>query len=317
MKIACGDAKAPALGTALMSSPHPGDWTGGDASHRQRGVALLIVLWVVALLAVVTGSYAISVRTETTIVDNLVASAQARAAARTGVHMAVARLLDNNVAERWQTDGAEYDLEFLDARLRIAVTDESGKIDLNRARGELIGNLLRAAGVDHGVDLLVDAILDWRDADDLRRLNGAERLDYIAAGRNYAPRNAPFRSIDELTLVLGLETPIFNAIRRALTVHSGSSTVDPAVAGPLVRLALSGGSPDEMDEPGDADTSISDAPSHPRRSLTRRTFSIYVEARMPAGARQGVTAVVNLQPTSPAVPFSVLAWRETAEPRFR
>lgn len=309
-----------------MGGSRHGDRFGRDVSRRQRGVALLIVLWVVALLGVITGSYAISVRTETTIVDNLVASAQARAAARAGVHIAVAQLLDGNATERWRTDGTEYDTEFLDARLRIAVTDESGKINLNRAQGELIGNLLRAAGVaEDRVETLVDAVLDWRDEDDLRRLNGAEHADYRAAGRNYAPRNAPFQSIDELALVLGLEPSIFDVIRSALTVYSGTPGLDTTVAGPLARLALSGGSPVEINETGTAPTQIQDDDpaastpdaAYPHRSLARRTFSIYVEARMPGGTKQGVTAVVNLQSTRPDVPFSVLAWRETAEPMFR
>ena len=51
--------------------------------------------------------------------------------------------------------------------MRIATSDEAGKIDLNHAPPELLVTALVYAGVDEPAVLpLVDAILDWRDGDD-------------------------------------------------------------------------------------------------------------------------------------------------------
>jgi general secretion pathway protein K len=49
---------------------------------------------------------------------------------------------------------------------------------------------------------VVDAILDWRDADDEPRPEGAERVWYAARQRPQ-PRNGPFANVRELTLVRG------------------------------------------------------------------------------------------------------------------
>jgi len=58
-------------------------------------------------------------------------------------------------------------------------------------------------------DEIVDALLDWVDEDDLRRLNGAEADDYLAAGLNYVPSDAPFRTLSEMLLVLGMSESFF------------------------------------------------------------------------------------------------------------
>jgi hypothetical protein len=58
-------------------------------------------------------------------------------------------------------------------------------------------------------DELVDALLDWIDADDLRRLNGAEADDYLDQGLNYVPSDAPFRTMTEMLLVMGMSETLF------------------------------------------------------------------------------------------------------------
>ena len=60
---------------------------------RQRGIALLIVLWGLVLLAVIAVSFASGTRTETMLARNLVDNAKARALADAGVHRAIFELL--------------------------------------------------------------------------------------------------------------------------------------------------------------------------------------------------------------------------------
>lgn len=61
---------------------------------------------------------------------------------------------------------------------------------------------------------LMDSFLDWQDADDLKRLNGAERWDYSAAGYSYAPRNFYIQVSEELLLVKGFDPETFEKIRQ-------------------------------------------------------------------------------------------------------
>ena len=58
-------------------------------------------------------------------------------------------------------------------------TDETAKIDLNAAGEVLLRGLFTSVGgADPDLALrLVDAVMDWRDADDLRRPNGAEAAE--------------------------------------------------------------------------------------------------------------------------------------------
>jgi type II secretory pathway component PulK len=78
-------------------------------------------------------------------------------------------------------------------------------LDVNVADAEQLRRLMLALGrLPIEADSLVDAILDWRDADDLPRVAGAERAWYEGSER-FAPRNGPFADARELVRVRGLD----------------------------------------------------------------------------------------------------------------
>ena len=52
--------------------------------------------------------------------------------------------------------------------------------------------------------ILVDSIMDWRDPDDLHRLNGAENDYYMGQSPPYRCKNGPLDSLEELLLVRGV-----------------------------------------------------------------------------------------------------------------
>lgn len=56
---------------------------------------------------------------------------------------------------------------------------------------------------------IVNAILDWIDSDDERRVGGAESSDYEALAVPYAARNGPMKSIDELLQIQGITPTLF------------------------------------------------------------------------------------------------------------
>lgn len=88
----------------------------------------------------------------------------------------------------------------------LSVRAVGSRVDINAANEELLRALLQWSGTPvKRVDSLVDAILDWRDADDVPRPLGAERTWYAAAQRQL-PRNGPFADTRELRLVRGLES---------------------------------------------------------------------------------------------------------------
>jgi len=218
--------------------------------HRQAGIALILVLWIVSLLAVIAGNFAYGMRSEAQITRNLVSIAQARALANAGVQRAWFELAQPaGEAQRWKPDGRVWAMTLADGQVQVIIQDESGKIDINTASEALLKGLFLSVGLDdaQSVDLL-DALVDWRDADPVRRPHGAEESEYLAAGMTVMPTNAPFETIDELRRVLGVSPEIFQRLVPSITVHSRQIGVNTALAPRSVLLAIPGSSPELVDQ---------------------------------------------------------------------
>ncbi|HZI83326.1 MAG TPA: hypothetical protein VFF44_05390, partial [Casimicrobiaceae bacterium] len=199
----------------------------------QRGIALILVLWLTVLLTVIASAFAYSMHTEAVAARNAVSLAQARALADGAImRMAFELMRPRTMNETWQADGVPHYWDEGDAHLAVNAIDESGKIDLNSASDALLKGLFQTAG---GLDAdaaqgIVDRIDDWKDADELKRPNGAEAPDYKAAGLLYAPANAPFESVAELQRILGMTASLYGTVADHLTVFSKSPGVNPAFA---------------------------------------------------------------------------------------
>lgn len=292
----------------------------GQRPASQRGVVLIAILWVVALLAVMATGVSVYARTEARLARNLIALEQARQAAEGGIHLALRGLLRDTRGE-WRGDGSAHRVRIGDAVVDLAVLDEAGRIDLNAAPVELIAGLLGAAEVPEPERArLADVILDWRDDDDLRRLNGAEDADYRAAGMSYGAKDAPFDSVEELALVLGMNADIYRRIRHAVTVHSREPGVNPEVAGYDVLLAIPGVTPDQagayLNARANRDRELAGVPL-PFPVVDQRFLSsargmavtVYARAQVPSGAQARISATAGLGQADPAAPFSILGWR--------
>jgi len=200
-----------------------------------------LVLWVLSLLTIMAGSFALSMRREAAIVTGSSNHAQAMAVAESGLAIAELMLMNPDQRQRWRTDGSIYQIDYADSKVRIRLLSESGKVDLNRADQTLLQGFMAYAPVDAQLQTkLVNAILDWRDADDLVRIEGAERKEYKKAGLSYQPRNKPFQSIEELQLVLGMNEQVFKWLEGLVTVYSGQPKVDLTQAAKEVLQVLPG-----------------------------------------------------------------------------
>src|SRR5262245_2771487 len=101
--------------------------------HRMRGFALIVVLWFLVLIAAI-GSYMMAnARTETAIARNMRSAASAEALADAGIAQAVFNLTDTVPSNRWRLDGAPHRLRLLDGEVIVRVSDETAKINPNRA----------------------------------------------------------------------------------------------------------------------------------------------------------------------------------------
>lgn len=207
----------------------------------QTGFALVLVLWVISLLTIMAGSFALSMRRESTIVAGIKDNAGAIATAEAGIAFAEMMLLHPDQNKRWRADGNIYQVDFGTAKIRLRLFSEGGKIDINKANITLLQALLAQSDADEGKQAkIIAAIIDWRDKDDLTTLEGAEKNEYKSAGLKYQPRNKPFQSLEELQMVLGLDPKTYNWLLPYITVYSGQSQVNPKLASTKVLNVLPG-----------------------------------------------------------------------------
>ncbi len=204
-----------------------------------------------ALMTIIALAYSSMTRNESLLSYNGLRSAQAREKAESGIWLVINDLLKPINNRRFLVNGLPVQLGAIYPEdesvqdLLISIQDESGKIDLNKASQQLLLGLLRSTGVDSDQShQIVDAILDWRDKDNLSRLNGAEDDDYAANGLSYGAKDGPFNSIGELQQVLGLSPSIYQKLQPLLTVHSLQSRIRLHTAPIGVLKAL----PDMSDE---------------------------------------------------------------------
>jgi general secretion pathway protein K len=247
----------------IPSSPAPGSSSGvarrsgpvGASQRlvRQRGFALLIVLWSMALLALIGTRITAAGRGETRLATNLRASAVAEAAADAAVYEALFHLMDGSSAH-WPADGRARALRLPQAQADVTLVDENRKISLNNSALPLLHGLLRAVGVDPRLAVvLTDQIADWRSPTQVPLRQGAKAPQYHAAGRDWGPPDQPFRSVDELGLVLSMTPDILARLRPYMSPYVESSPKvdepDPVIAAALADAAANGAPPLSFDEP--------------------------------------------------------------------
>lgn len=289
--------------------------------HRaQRGVALIIVFWVVTLLLVIAGSFVQTMRTEVNVVGNSLATIKVEALADAALQRAIyEQYKPANIEGRWNTDGSSREWVYRDTTITITMQDETGKVDINRANDGLLRGLLLSQGVTEEEALkLVDAIGDWRDTDNNRRLRGAEAAEYTAAGLRYGPANGLFQSTEELKLVLGMTPELFVRLAPLITVYSAQPGINEQVATREVLRALPNVSEEQIDEylarRDLARANRQPIPNFPQNifrspSNNQTPVRIRTEAQLPEGPRF-VREVVVRRYADPKRPYAFLSWKE-------
>lgn len=294
-------------------------------SRRQRGIAFLVVLWVVALVSILLGGFAVIARTENLQARHLLDGTRARYAAEAGISLAAYSLRRSDPELRWVADGRPYAFGFNGTEVTVKVYNESGKLDINVATQDQLTMLFRGTGGLGEEEALIMAarVEDWRDPDDMASLNGAEEVEYEQAGLAYGPANAAFITTGELQQVLGMDYPLFRRLEPAITVYSGSRNVDPMYAPLEALLAL----PDMTEEdarnlielrqqiPPGTDPGISGLTLPDGTPLVASgggvTYSIESTARLPNGASSSLDVTIQLGGSNTgARPYVIMRWRE-------
>ena len=188
--------------------------------RSQGGIALIMVLWILSLLAVLALELSYAARTELKIASNTKEETQNYYIARAGIERGIAQILaqanEQPGLEKWNFGGEKTEISFGKGIMEIAVTDEAGKINVNTMNDANLTVVLRqilmnSIGVEERTqETVIDSILDWRDLDSLHRPNGAEDDYYRLLPRPYSAKNGRLDSLDELVMVKGVTAEIFS-----------------------------------------------------------------------------------------------------------
>ncbi len=196
--------------------------TRSTSVANERGIALIITLWIIIVLGVTATYFSRGIREEAYIVRNFKDNEKAQLLAMAGVNHALALL--SHPAK----DGINVDQRFLsdyfsdianvalgDGSYHVSVTDEESRININLASRDVIRGLLKGTGSSPAAsDSISDAIIDWRDGDDVIMLNGAEDDYYMSLEPPYRSKNSNFLAIEELLLVRGIDEELMYGEKR-------------------------------------------------------------------------------------------------------
>lgn len=207
-------------------------------SRRETGIALVAVLWLVALLTLLAVTVVTLSVTHRRTAQRYAEAVQANLTLDAALRVTLLCLIaPTERAQSFPMDQVQ-SVNVLGERINVIVQREAGRIDLNTADLDLLTALFAANGWKEGdARSMAARIVDWRDPDDETGPGGAESREYQAAHLNYGPRNGPFESVDELRQVLGSER-IANELFDSLTVFTHAPVSVESAATPAVKRAL-------------------------------------------------------------------------------
>lgn len=239
----------------------------GFTRTRRRGVALLLVLWLVVLLATVTMAASGAARNSVALVDARRTASVARAMAESGV-AAVTSTIDDSLRVLVNDSSArDAYLNALDAganngpsalgraqsdtlgngAFQAAAVDISARLDVNTASEASLFRLLQSFTSTGEARVLAEQIArrvrgDGAPPDEARQ-HQLERDSVVRAllGES-APATMlrhPFESLDELQELAGYNAAVFAKAAEFLTTD-GDGTVNQRAAPAIVRAAAGG-----------------------------------------------------------------------------
>ena len=220
----------------------------------RRGIALITALALLVLISGAAIELTAAAKPRRIAVAAILDRAELDAAATGGIEHARAQLAQltrvgalqslrdpTRVLDAWTAaDGMVVAASLGELDYRVELHDAGARLNLNVAGEDQLRQLFVALRVDaRRADRLAEAIADWRDGDQLRRANGAERIEYIRDGRAVVPDDGPFASVAMLRFVMGMTDSLYRLVLPYVSTL-GSGRVDLNAAARPVLIGLPG-----------------------------------------------------------------------------
>jgi general secretion pathway protein K len=307
---------------------------------RERGIALMMVLWVLVFLSILSLNFLKSTRWVTGSTHNLKEETLTYYQALSGYHEAlqyIASDKDPQVDFLDEEGNFWIDNETLpvtgkrdtdDGEVEIKITDENSLVNINFIQQDRLRKLLERAGVkEEEIIVIMDSVLDWRDPDKEHHLSGAEDDYYESLTEPYKAKNGLFSVPEELTLVRGMKPEYFYGDgagtaglhslittfgKNAMNINTVSTEVMQFLGLNEVEIATI------MKQRNKAYGGFRFIPHEfsvrGLNAMSTQTFRIEVTARTknsPIGCR--ITGVVSRDPSPKGPELRTIYWRERAE----
>ncbi|MBI1840703.1 MAG: general secretion pathway protein GspK [Verrucomicrobia bacterium] len=200
--------------------------TAARATQR-GGIALIMVLMVIIVLAALAGGFAYSMRIETKLARNVSWDTDFEWMARSGIEVAKYALSQrsgisggyDSLGQAWAGGRAETNdtvarllgnwIQLGNGEFRVTLEDMDRKFNINNADEQVLRKAAEVVNIDASLTpTIISSILDWIDVDDDPRPNGAEKQHYLSLTPPYLAKNGRIDDITELLLVEGIrESP--------------------------------------------------------------------------------------------------------------
>jgi len=288
----------------------------GDLSSSERGFVIVAVLWLVAALAALAVIFSAYLSSSARAIALNDSALETEALVSAGVELTAYQL--RLAREDARPSQGSFRARLNGSELAVTFVSEAARVDLNAAPKELLANLLTVLGAaQDDARQFADRIVGWRTKATPERVGNEDAL-YLAAGRSYTPRQAPFAHVNELGLVLGLPPALVERALPFVTVFSGAPGVDPLSAPPEVIAALPGMTPlslkqflsDRAALPSDP-AAIAAALGEAKALGTVRKSQAYrllIRVHLQNGRNTASEVVISLR--SEEDPYRVLSWQD-------
>ena len=244
---------------------------GTDMKKTERGIVLIIVVIMIAILSTIVIDFMYSTRVAYEISVNGSNGLQARHIAKSGVRV-VRSLLGNvspedlpvlpgvlgqSIVSRNGSDGWSLSISSFpvgEGNIGLRVIDERSKVNLNalvdqkssrvdfQVRTQL-NELFRFLGIDaEKSSIFVASLVNWLDgaaagAANDQETEGAGAGYYAGLGNPYYMKDGPLDSVEEIRMIQGMDEEFFSRVRDYLTVYPEDKQINFSTASKTVIMA--------------------------------------------------------------------------------
>lgn len=238
------------------------------SQKAERGIALMLVLWVLTLLSIMVFEFCYTMRIEATITRNFKEGERSYFLAQAGIHRAIIEIVrtkrtvkkfegskesmvkdeekdvddEEEQSDEWKPREEPYTFPLEDGECEVNISDEGSKINLNwiaknaktnrKLLTDIFENSFGLEGEER--DIIIDSIIDWVDKDHNHLMNGAEDEYYESLEDPYECRDGDFVVTEELLLVRGVTEDMYYG--RNLSSRQRDELMGEAGAYPIKEL---------------------------------------------------------------------------------